>query len=564
MRATWSFNPLDLNFVNEIAGEFKLSVLTCAILAQRGFRSLGAIARFINPSLSDLHDPFLLKDMDKAVARIKKAVAKKEKVLLYGDYDVDGITATAIAYALLNGLGLKPLWKLPTRKDGYGLNKEFLRYARTAKPDLVIALDCGSTEREAIDSLVSHGSEVIVIDHHQIDRARVPKSACALVNPRQDGCEYPFKELTACGLAFKLAHAFGGNERVDAFLELAALGTICDVALLTGENRILAKFGMEALAKTKNQGLRALMDIASIRATRLRAEHISFMLGPRINATGRIASPEQSLELLLERDAHKAKKLAQSVDAHNRDRRTMQEAIFKEALRKIEHTVNFAHDKAIVLHDARWHTGVLGIVASKIADRFYRPCLLIGKDENCLKGSGRSIKEFNLFQALEECRGLLKNYGGHEAAVGFSIEERRVAEFKEAFAKVARIRLEAQKLIPTLAIDAWIGLGDLGEDFFKELAMLEPFGVGNEQPMFATENLKMLKPATAKRSFSRASFRFWITDASHVAELVVPWDYKDTVSYIEKGGFDIAYRASLEAWAGKPSLKLSLEDIRVS
>ena len=563
MQKAWEIGASDGDASAGLAEALDISPVLASLLIKRGVKNPQEARDFLSCELSSLHDPFLFRDMEKASARIRSAIENKERVLVYGDYDVDGLTATALLYTTLKKYGAHVHNYIPDRvKEGYGLNVGALENARKDGAKLVIAVDCGITAVEEIGFLKKHGIDSIIIDHHQPIKDSLPE-ASAILDPFVPGSGYPYKHLASVGLVYKLTQALGWSTEED--LDLVALGTISDVAPLTGENRILVKHGLKYLAKTQRTGLRALMEVAGIEKKKVfYTETVGFILGPRLNASGRMNSSMHSLKLLLTDDKEEAKKLAEELDKSNRERQAMEAAILKEAVSKVEREVNFKDHRVIVLHADKWHPGVIGIVASRIVEKFYRPTILVAFDENGLgrgKGSGRSIKNFHLFDALSKCKEHLIGFGGHEHAAGITILKENIDAFRDSLNAVAHEILQPLDLIPRLEIDAWISLKDITRKFLKELEMLEPFGVGNRKPVFAVKGLSLkAKP----KILNYNTLKIWVTDGELTYEAVgfkKALDYKlDSASLV----FDLAFTPSINVWQGQESIQLQLKDLKFS
>ena len=563
MQKAWEIESLDDNAAAGLVKALDISPVLARLLIKRGVKNPQEARDFLSCDLPSLHDPFLFSDMEKAAARIRSAIESKERILVYGDYDVDGLTATALLYTTLKRYGAHVHNYIPDRvKEGYGLNVEALENARKEGTKLVIAVDCGITAAEEIGFLNKHRIDSIIIDHHQPVNDKLPE-ASAILDPFTPGCSYPYKYLASVGLVYKLTQALGWSKEED--LDLVALGTISDVAPLTGENRILIKHGLKYLAKTQRTGLRALMEIAGIgKKKEFYTETVGFILGPRLNASGRMNSSMHSLKLLLTDDKEEAKKLAGELDKSNRERQAMEAEILKEAVAKVEREVNFKEHRVIVLHGDKWHPGVIGIVASRIVEKFYRPTILVAFDENGLgrgKGSGRSIRNFHLFEALSKCKEHLIEFGGHEHAAGITISRDNIDAFRDSLNAVAHDVLQPLDLVPRLEIDAWISLKDITRKFLKELELLEPFGVGNRKPVFAVKGLSLkAKP----KILNYNTLKIWVTDGELTYEAVgfkKALDYKlDSASLV----FDLAFTPSINVWQGQESIQLQLKDLKFS
>jgi len=489
--------PADHRICQELAERFGLPHFVAELLCRRGLRELDAAALFLAPRLKTLSDPFLLPNMAAAVARIFAAVDQGERIVLYGDYDVDGVTSLALLTRVLNGFGAKAECFLPKRvEEGYGLSTDGLaRCIEMHAPELLIAIDCGTSSVAEIASLRTRGVDVIVLDHHECTSA-LP--ACvALVNPKlEDAHRY----LCTVGIAFKVAHAMlklrplpGCDLR--RYLDLVALGTVADLVPITHENRVLVKRGLAQLEQTCWPGVRALLQVSALRAP-FSCRNIAFALGPRLNAAGRLGTAQEALELLLTDDASRAEVLAQSLDQQNRERRTVEDDVFQQAEAQLAEWFKSDQHAAIVVGARGWHPGVVGIVASRLLKRYHRPTLVIGFDDDGLgKGSGRSIDGLSLVHALGECGDFLEKFGGHEMAAGMTMRQTRLTEFRDAFAKCAGAVLNAEQLQPVLKIDSELTLRDVSYNLLRHHEALEPFGIGNPQPLFFARNVTLAAEA---------------------------------------------------------------------
>jgi len=528
------------------------------LLINRGVTDSSQAKIFLSSNIADLHDPFLLKDMDKAVARIKLAQQNREKVLVHGDYDVDGVTSTAILHKALTKLGLEVINYIPHRvHDGYGLNENVVTVAQTKKVSLLIAVDCGVTANRQVELLNKAGIDVIVIDHHEPSEEGIP-AAVAVVDPKRKDCSYPFKHLAAVGLVAKLTHALFGEMQVED-LDLVALGTIADVVQLTGENRIIVKAGLPRISATTNKGLSALMEVARIKDKKMRPYHAGFILGPRLNATGRMDSAQKSLDLLLSETDGEAEELAQFLETTNGERQRLQREIIEDAISLVEREVNFRDHKVIVLSKAGWHKGVLGIVASRLAETYYRPAIVISLQDGVGTASARSIEGFHLHEALASCAPMLENFGGHKLAAGLTIREENVDRFRAAINDFAQDILEVRDLMPSLDIDLEVPLSGVSLDLVSLIDDLEPYGEGNPEPVFCSRQLTVKsKPMV----MGKETLKFWVTDGN-VALSAVGFGmskYKDLVVMNQK--IDLAYQLMVDDWNKAPTLGLKIKDIR--
>ncbi len=568
MQKAWQITEFDKPASEHLRNELNISPLLAHLLLQKEIRTVKDARAFLSCDPASLHDPFLFEDMEKSTQRIRTAIESKEPVLIYGDYDVDGLTATALLFTTLKKYGADAHNYIPDRvKEGYGFNLEALEKAHKDGIKLVIAVDCGITAVQETDYLEKHGIDCIIIDHHQPIKGNLPH-AFAIINPLVQGCHYPYKYLASVGLVYKLAQALrktiknpeAARYPIEEDLDLVALGTIADVAPLTGENRILVRHGLKYLARTKRIGLRALIEVAGIgKKKEFQTETVGFILGPRINASGRISSSLHSLKLLLTEDKEDAKALAEELDRNNRERQAMEEVILKEAILKVEREVNFKEHKVIVLHADKWHPGVIGIVASRIAERFYRPTVLVAFDEDKGKGSGRSIKNFHLFDALSKCSDHLIEFGGHEHAAGITITKANIGLFRDALNSVAQETLQPLDLIPRLDIDAEVTLSDITMKFVKELALLEPFGVGNRKPVLAVRGLSL---KSKPKIVGSSTIKMWVTDGKLTYEAVgFKRSFDVSIDSIPES-FSLAFTPAMNAWQGQESIQLQLKDMK--
>jgi single-stranded-DNA-specific exonuclease len=560
MRKIWKVKESNREFQESVCSELGVSRITAQLLSNRGVSTVKDAGEFLACSLSSCHDPSLLKDMDKAVARIRKAAGNREKILVYGDYDVDGMTSVAILKEALTNIGAVAETYIPNRlEEGYGLNMSAVKKAHRDGISLIITVDCGISSFKEIDYANALKIDVIITDHHEIVNGLVP-NAYAVINPLQASCGYPFKHLAGVGLAYKLAKALYEDTPylAEDFLDLVSLGTIADIVPLKGENRILAKKGLDEINRRNRPGLNALVEVSGLFGKDVSSGHIGFMLGPRINAMGRTGSPEKALELLTTSDMHEAARLAKVLDTENRNRQKLESRILEEALSKIEREVNFKHHNVIVLDSESWHAGVIGIVASRIADRFYRPAIMISLDGRHGKGSGRSVEGFNLFDLLIQCKDTLLGFGGHEAACGLTIDKGRISEFRE------RVNEEALKFIPEdafrpqLDIDMEIPLKALNENVIAEIESLAPFGEENPRPVFSSRNLVV---KDSPRQIGRKGFKMLVTDDGFTCE-AVHFGRSEMDMPKAGSGVELAYTPSINDWQGLQSIQLELKDIK--
>lgn len=537
------------------------------VLAHRGYTDADSVQRFLHPQLRQLGDPFTLPTMERAVARLLAGIQNRERIVIYGDYDVDGVTSSALLTRVLRAVGANVANFLPHRQDeGYGLSADGLARCRQEHdPQLLIAVDCGTSSVAEIAGLKRDGVDVIVLDHHE-PGPELP-DCVALVNPKvgqasslptpltaKDKLEACPTYLASVGVAFKLAHALLKANRhwtVDLreHLDLVALGTVADIVPLVGENRILVKAGLERIAKTGKMGLRALAEIAGVHGD-VKPHHIGFRLGPRLNAAGRLADAMAALELLLTEDAVRAGELAQLLHDHNADRQKIEEQIVGEALAQAE---QFAGDRILVLAQADWHAGVIGIVASRVLQEFYRPTVVIGVDG---KGSCRSVTGFSIVAALRSCGKLMERCGGHEMAAGLTIVPDNVAALRAALNEYAARELPAELLQPAVNVDAIVRLDDLDDEFFRQLDQFEPCGAGNPTPCFAVTGVRV---QGAPRLLKEKHWKFRVTDGDTTHEAVW-WNAADRI--LPSGEMDVAFVPELNEFRGEVRVQLRVRDVR--
>lgn len=561
MQKQWRINDADPKLQATLSNALGIPSIIAQLLINRGITNAEEARDFLSADLGGLHDPFLLKNMDIAVLRIRKAKTGKERVLVFGDYDVDGVTSSALLNNVLTQLGIEVIHYIPHRfHHGYGLNEEVAEFARGKKVGLLIAVDCGINAFAEVKLLNDAGVEVIIIDHHEPDH-RLP-DAVAIINPKQKDCPYPFKHLAAAGLVIKLTQAILGKVDEDV-LDLAAIATVADIVPLHGENRILVKSGLSRLMNTKNKGLMALLDISKIRGKKITPFHVGFILGPRINAAGRMDTAHTSLDLFLSEDPQKALDIAKILERHNKERQQMQGDIVDEAMSLVEQDVNFNEQKVIVLSKEGWHRGVLGIVASKITDKYYRPTVIISIDEDGIgTASARSINGFHLHNALSGCADYLETFGGHEGAAGLTIKKENIDPFRELINKLAQDMLEAKKLIPTLCIDCEIPLASINMELTNVIDAMQPFGEGNPAPIFCSRQV-LIK--TYPRIMGKDTLKFWVTDQKQFTISAVGFGMAKYRGLIRPGAkIDLAYQITLDEWNKAPTPQLILKDIRLS
>jgi single-stranded-DNA-specific exonuclease len=501
MNMRWEMKTVDESDVERLSVALGLPRLVARVLCSRGFSEPSSALEFMKPSIERLHDPFLMADMGLAVKRIISALRNREVILIHGDYDADGICATALLSSKLSQWGSKVYWFIPDRfVDGYGVSMRAVNAAKSVGATLMITCDCGITSRKEVEYAMSLGIDTIIVDHHS-PKGLLPR-AIAILNPKRMDCKYPFKELSATGVALKLLCAVAEEGKFESplndelCLDLVGIATVADVVPLIGENRALAWHGLNALSKRSRVGLRKLMECAGLRSSRITGAHVSFIIAPRLNAPGRIEDPRDALRLLLARSETEAEALATRLDALNRERQDEEERVLEEALELVEERVDLSSELVIVLSSRRWHQGVIGIVASRLVELFHRPAILISVEGETGKGSCRSIQGFDITSALDFCSDLLVSYGGHQMAAGLVIREENIERLRLAINEIARRRLSEVELTPTLSIDAQAHPNELSLDVAHKMMLFEPCGCGNPKPTLALFGVKVIESNT--------------------------------------------------------------------
>jgi len=564
----WSLAPSQPLLTGQLIRELPLSPLMAQCLVNRGVTSKAEVSEFLNPRLKLLADPFLIPNMDAAVERLWKARENNERLLIYGDYDVDGVSSTALLVEMLTELGWTVQSHLPGRfDDGYGLSAVALeKCLEQFKANIVLAVDCGSTAVEAIEFLNERKIDVLVLDHHQVSTP--PPEPLAMINPQLID-NYPnFQELCSVGLAFKLAHALVKRGRQEGlqkerdldlkqYLDLVALGTVADLVPLTGENRKLVRSGLEQLGETTRPGLLALKKVANV-SKPVTVFNIGFHLGPRLNAAGRMDNPDAALNLLLARDHYEAEKAADTLDNYNRERREIERDISTQAVESVRQRFDPVNDFVIVEGNMEWHLGVIGIVASRVMREFYRPTFILASDGDGWKGSARSIEGFDLAEAMRGCDDLLNDHGGHAMAAGVSVKPGRLDAFRERINEIAKKNITLDMFQPPLKLDAGTDLSELTVVHIEEMRQLEPLGQGNPEIQFLVAELTLSSPIY-RMGRDKQHAKFWVTD-EHGACEVVAWNLKPEDE--PKDTFDIAVAPQINDFNGRRSVQLKLIDWR--
>ncbi len=488
----WNFKPEPpAEKVSALGRELGVGPLLAQLLVQRDIDSFEKAKLFFRPELDQLHDPFLMKDMHLAVDRIEKAFERKENILVYGDYDVDGTTAVSLMYSFIRSYYDNVATYIPDRyKEGYGISFEGIDFASDNDIDLIIALDCGIKAVDKVSYARERGIDFIICDHHRPGK-KLPKAA-AVLDPKRSDCDYPYKELCGCGIGFKLIQALSQKMNIPGtqlqnYLDLVASAIAADIVPVTGENRILAFYGLRVINQSPRPGIKAL--IAQMKKESLNITDVVFTIAPRINAAGRMRHGQFAVDLLTEEDPERASEIAAQIDLHNAERKVLDRSIAEEALAQIadnRETQNFT----TVVYDEKWHKGVIGIVASRLIEKFYRPTLVFTKSGSKMAGSARSVKGFDVYEALDQCRDLIDQFGGHKYAAGLTLDPNNYPAFKKRFEEVVRNSIPKEALIPGISVDCRVELSDLTPKFYRVLEQFGPFGPGNMKPVFAANGLR--------------------------------------------------------------------------
>jgi len=566
MQHRWILAPKrDAVVENALARDLSIAPFLASLLCHRGLEKTESAQNFLQPKLKSLADPFLLPNMREAAGQILAAIDRGQRIVLYGDYDVDGVTSLAVFTRMLRAFGASPATFLPQRRDeGYGLTPEGItRCVNTCQPQLLLALDCGTSSTAEIASLKSQGVEVIVFDHHELKASpetgpRSVPPCCTLVNPKLGD---DFHYLCSAGIVFKACHALLKLRPIEGFdlrdlLDLVALGTVADIVPLAGENRVLVQKGLAKMANTRWVGLRALMEIASVRAP-VRTGDVGFRLGPRLNAAGRLGTAEDALRLLLAEELTEARRLAVSLDRQNQERQLVEQRTMRAAEKMVAEQFNPARDAAIIVGETGWHPGVLGIVASRITRTHHRPAFVIGFDENDIgKGSGRSIEGLSLVHALAQCGSLLEKFGGHEMAAGLTIHRERFPEFQRAFLACAKELLSDEDLKPFLRLDCEVGLGELDFEFLDQHDLLQPFGTSNHQPTFFARGVS---PAGEPRVLKEKHLSFHLRQNGDRCQAIY---FNGAEHDLPRPPWDIAFRIERNEFRETVSVQLQIIAIR--
>lgn len=552
--------------VESLSSELGIKKDMAQLLLSRGIADFDSAKSFFRPSLNDLHDPFLMKGMEKAVSRIEQALGNGEKMLIYGDYDVDGTTSVALVYSFLKDLGQVDFYIPDRYKEGYGLSIAGIDYAKEHDISLIIALDCGIRAIDKVAYANELGIDIVICDHH-LPGSELP-DAHAILDPKQSGCEYPYKELCGCGVGFKLLQGYCQRnaedvERLYAKADLLAISIAADIVPITGENRILATFGVQQINENPSTGIRAMLEFAKIDRA-LTISDVVFIIGPRINAAGRIASGKRAVELLISDDLEEALKFSEEISKYNTQRRDLDKSVTEDALEIVETDSFYRSSKSTVVFSNDWHKGVVGIVASRLIEKHYKPTIVLTESEGVATGSARSVKGFDVHHALTQCEDLLEQFGGHKYAAGMSLSLENVDAFRTKFEEVVASSIEEHMLVPKLRIDLEIELGRITMQFMNLLKQFAPFGPGNMNPVFVSRNLKAKDCRTMGADNSHLRFKPDQSGVDHLPIQAVAFKMGPLYDKLAAGSsFDMAYTIEENHWKGRVSLQLNVKDLKI-
>lgn len=580
MVSKWNFIPLtpeQEKQKQDLSEALGISPILCQLLVQRGITTFSEAKSFFRPQLTELYDPFLMNDMDKAVNRLNQAIGRKEKILVYGDYDVDGITAVALVYKFLRKFFCSKSqvdFYIPDRyTEGYGVSYQGIDYAAKNKFNLVIALDCGIKAVEKVEYANGLGVDFIICDHHTPDDT-LP-NAVAVLDPKRVDSSYPDSNLSGCGVGFKLMQAFAQNNNIEfesliPLLDLLAVSIASDIVPINGENRILAYYGLKQLNMSPCVGMKSIIDVCGLTDKEISVSDIVFKIGPRLNASGRLQSAKEAVKLLIIPEESTAdritlEKMAEKIDQYNLDRKKLDKNITEEATEELENADDFNTQSSIVVYNPNWHKGVVGIVASRLTERYYKPTIVLTHSNGCATGSGRSVQGFDIYKAIESCRDLLENFGGHMYAVGLSMKEENVPEFQRRFEKYVSENLSEEQRLPQIDIDACIDFCDITPKFFRLLKQFSPYGPENMKPIFVT-----------RRTFDYGTSKVVGKEQEHLKlELIdsksecimngIAFGMSEFNDYIKSlNPVDICYSIEENTFNGNTTIQLVIKDIKKS
>lgn len=561
-------DPADPEKVGRLSAELGIDRVLAELLVKRGVETFEQARSFFRPSLDDLHDPFLMKDMDKAVKRLRTAITTEEGILVYGDYDVDGTTAVALVYSFLRRYSSNVDFYIPDRyEDGYGLSYRGIDWAKEHGFSLIITLDCGIKANEKVDYAASLGLDVIICDHH-LPESTIP-AAVAVLDPKREDDNYPFDDLSGCGVGFKLVQAYSREydipfETLIPLLDLLVVSISADLVSMTGENRVLAHFGLKQLNENPRKGLQAIATLSKLEPGHLSIDDIVFKIGPRINAAGRMESGRLAVELLTSSDEHSAAVVGEKINDNNNERKSIDREITQEALEMVQSGAALSSSAATIVYNPNWNKGVVGIVASRLVEAFYKPTIVLTKSNDFITGSARSVAGFDLYEAIDSCADLMENFGGHVYAAGLTLREENLPEFVRRIEEFISTRITQEMLTPFTEIDARLEFSQITPKFFRLLKQFQPFGPGNTNPVFQTENVYDGGKGR-KVGADGVHMKLDLIDEKQPFHQIpaIAFNMSEYFDYIKAGNpFDICYSIVENYYRGNSTLQLRIKDIR--
>lgn len=551
----------------ELADKLAISPVICQLLVKRGITTEEEANKFFKPSLNDLHDPFLMPDMDKAVKRLNKALGEREKILVYGDYDVDGTTAVSLVYKFLRPYTTLLDYYIPDRYDeGYGISYKGIDYAADTDVKLIISLDCGIKAIEKIEYAKKKGIDFIICDHHMPDDT-LPDAVAVLDAKRVDSI-YPYEHLSGCGVGFKFMQAFAKSNNfpfadLEKLLDLCAVSIASDIVPITGENRIMAYYGLKQINSNPSLGLKGIIDVCGLTGKEITMSDIVFKIGPRINASGRMMNGKEAVDLLLAKDSESAREKSENINQYNDERRELDKKITDEANAIIDDFQDMADRKAIVVFNPAWHKGVIGIVASRLTEKYYRPAVVLTKSSELITGSARSVAGFDIYKAIESCRDLLENFGGHTYAAGLSLKEENLEAFTNRFLQLAADEIVPEQMVPQLDVDAILDFKDINAKFMHDLKKMSPYGPDNQKPVFCSRRVKDY--GTSKlvgKDLEHIKLELIDANSNSPIHGIAFGMHKHSKHIKGMKPFNICYTVEENTYNGNTSLQLMIKDIK--
>ncbi len=567
MQKQWIVKPqAEQDQIEKLSESINVSKPIANMLIQRGIKSYDEAKSFFRPDLEQLHDPFLMKDMNMAVSRLEMAINNQEGVMVYGDYDVDGTTSVSMVYSFLQNKIKNLIYYIPDRyNEGYGISFKGIDVAKESNCSLIIALDCGIKAIEKVDYASDKNIDFIICDHHEPGN-EIP-AAVAVLDPKQPDCNYPFKELSACGVGFKFIQAFASHSsipfyKIEHYLDLVVVSIASDIVPIIDENRILAFYGLKRINSKPRIGLQAILNVAKAKKGNLKINDLVFKVGPRINAAGRMEQGSFAVELLVCNNKNDAVAMAEKIDNDNTERKWFDSNITKEALELIKNSPELQNRKSTVLYNHEWHKGVVGIVASRIIEHYYKPTIVLTRSNGIVTGSARSVNGFNLYKAIEKCQHLLDNFGGHKYAAGLSLKEENVEPFIMEFEKSVSDSITAESLMPKIEADGELSLSDIKPQFYKILKQFEPFGPGNMSPVFITHQVNDTGYAQCVGAEGEHLKMNLMDSESTKSHQAIAFKQGHHFSQIKNAKFDICFSIDENHYKGKTNIQLKIRNIK--